>query len=789
MRKRELFFVAAFVLCFSAIALECILVEGGRNGGDFTSGSHQWRVLTRRNFSSQIRFHDHVLVMVTVPWSGESRSLMNKISSLILADKLLSGLLKLMVVYKNLENVLAESLDAKEGITFRYYYLRKSFNYQGRLNSQKILSSVSHAVSIQQAGFPFTFLRTVEEAQKFLQSTDKAVLLLEFCGWSDILLSTIYNGSRESSIFKQTGVHTADFQGEIVENNGEIPFDGKEMLKGLANDKLTCTIDPWFKKFSSAREINNGGTSCTSNKFREFQSFFSELNEVAREFALSPQRQRFAVISDRSLLEFLSLRDPADWQLLIHVSGVPSPLNVLENVDELRVTLRAGHPIVNEVDGDQKNRDGVFPVDKPSFILFIDRTSDSSLIREQSMSALDSFRQVARHFKLINADATGRVEEMASGSEINKGKDQRILSENTLYTVLRQLLHQHSSALKLKGLRLGQVAKDVGFHLLSDDLLVDAESDRFLSPNEDKKSVAQCEIPTVGSFLSIKEFSQCRVIKRLAQEKSSSGVEEVDVSSYAKSTHQAFTGSFFFSDGGYRLLRSLTGSKVPSMVILDPVHQQHYILPEKLNITFETLVDFVERFMKRKLVPHRKSEALVRNRGAYPEPPFVNLDFHEAGGVPSLTADMFEEVVLGLKEGGVEHSDGDKLVLFFSSWCGFCHRMELVLREVYRALRGLRRLSSSKPADKPAGTHIYRIDCTLNDCSSFFFNLGKAEDYPSLILYRSKGVAPIAYKGPASVLQVFKFLDEHASNSQSLHEYRGVLRKHVKGVDSETTTV
>ncbi|RWR90448.1 hypothetical protein CKAN_01954400 [Cinnamomum micranthum f. kanehirae] len=30
----------------------------------------------------------------------------------------------------------------------------------------------------------------------------------------------------------------------------------------------------------------------------------------------------------------------------------------------------------------------------------------------------------------------------------------------------------------------------------------------------------------------------------------------------------------------------------------------------------------------------------------------------------------------------------DVLVLFSNTWCGFCQRMELVVREVYRAFKG-----------------------------------------------------------------------------------------------------
>lgn len=134
--------------------------------------------------------------------------------------------------------------------------------------------------------------------------------------------------------------------------------------QGLENEKLTCRVEtersgfPWFGEFSLANEItylgikdrtSNAGTACTSDKLQQFESFFSELNRVAREFFLSPERQRFGVVSERSLLKFLSLEDPEDWQLLIHFSGFPISSKILENVDELRVALQRRHSPIDEV--------------------------------------------------------------------------------------------------------------------------------------------------------------------------------------------------------------------------------------------------------------------------------------------------------------------------------------------------------------------------------------------------------------------------------------------------------
>lgn len=176
-----------------------------------------------------------------------------------------------------------------------------------------------------------------------------------------------------------------------------------------------------------------------------------------------------------------------------------------------------------------------------------------------------------------------------------------------------------------------------------------------------------------------------------------------------------FEGSFFFSDGGYQLLRSLTGGEnVPSLVILDPVSQHHYVYSEKAYITYTSLVNFIKEFLNGTLTPYERSASSFTSTRESPRPPFVNLDFHEADSIPRVAADTFCEVVIGYKpcEMGNDFTVSqiqnfrtawkkDVLVLFSTSWCGFCQRVELVVREVYRALKIFSTMlkSESKNAD------------------------------------------------------------------------------------------
>lgn len=466
----------------------------------------------------------------------------------------------------------------------------------------------------------------------------------------------------------------------------------------------------------------------------------------------------------------------------------------------------------------------MFPVDRPSFVLFIDRSSSSLSIREDSKSALEVYRQLTHYYQLFNSDPSawqifqesqnrgvlglyGRTKIKGSlsskivkrndkisflieneGEKVSSGKVPDHSRENTVYAVLRQLLQRQGSAVKRKEIKISVLAKDVGFQLLSDDFDVEVidshpvtgESDQSKNPigsltmkpetkvfertvesnvnvHDDNSVGATCatevkdgqksELLAIRSVIPIQELPQCRIIEKPSRESKKADFQNRDsnpkISSFSaqsppgapstgsdtakgkdttgiddlnhrQSNRRAFTGSFFFSDGGYRLLKSLTGdSKIPSLVILDPVSQKHYVLPRETGFTFDSYVNFVDRFLNGTLFPHQRSEPFSQRPREYPSPPFVNLDFHEADGVPWVAANTFEDLFLSSarcdNRGRVSSYDGksvgcalkgDLLVLFCNSWCGFCHRMELVVREVYRAFKGLEHLLRDDPAGK-----------------------------------------------------------------------------------------
>lgn len=168
-----------------------------------------------------------------------------------------------------------------------------------------------------------------------------------------------------------------------------------------------------------------------------------------------------------------------------------------------------------------------------------------------------------------------------------------------------------------------------------------------------------------------------------------------------------FNGSFYYSDGNYQLLQTLTGNcRVPTLVIVDPIRQQHYVFPEDKNLTFSSLYEFLSGFLNETLLPYQRSQHVLQVSKEAIRPPFVNLDFHEVDSIPRLTAHTFSEIVIGFNISDKENAwYKDVLVLFSYSWCGYCQRMEMVVREVYRAFKGYMDMlkSGSRNAEPVSG--------------------------------------------------------------------------------------
>ncbi|XP_059279366.1 uncharacterized protein LOC132033403 isoform X2 [Lycium ferocissimum] len=456
----------------------------------------EWETVSKQNYSSHIRLHPHLLLFVTLPWSGESRSLMKELADVVSHDQGRFGSLKLMVLYRSSERMLADAVGADEGITILYYHHSHSYKYQGRLRVQNILSSVHYVMSLLPEQLPFKILKTPEDLEIFLGSTDKALILSEFCGWTQKLLAK--------------GFHE-QFNGTIAAKENE--------NQGMENAKMDCGGDdlfsdmPWLSEFTSANSNAflaaenmslNSGASCKIDEFQRFESFLPKFLTVSRDLFLPPERLRFGLVPDRALLSSLNIEDSGSWLVTLHFAGCPSCLKALREGDDLKAFAKIQAWPVAELEDDVDDLENALPANKPSVVLFIDRSSDSLKIREKSRKALDSFREFAlkiqmsnemsepkafksqetslkgsqasrstsRHPKvgLLPASQKINIKDKMSIVVMNQGK-QVILEDlvsglhgSTLHEILAYALQQK------KEVKLSSLAKDAGFQLLSEDL-------------------------------------------------------------------------------------------------------------------------------------------------------------------------------------------------------------------------------------------------------------------------------------------------------------------------------
>lgn len=167
----------------------------------YCESSSEWQLLTKQNFSSQIRRNPYILLFITLPWSGESRSLMKEVAHAV-SDRQQEEFrsLKLMFMFRNMEKMLADAIIAaasappneEEETTILFYLHSVSYKYRGPFRALNILSSLLPYISNSNSSSnqpQLPLLNTPDHLNSFLASTDKALLLLEFCGWTPKLLA------------------------------------------------------------------------------------------------------------------------------------------------------------------------------------------------------------------------------------------------------------------------------------------------------------------------------------------------------------------------------------------------------------------------------------------------------------------------------------------------------------------------------------------------------------------------------------------------------------------------
>ncbi|KAL1324408.1 hypothetical protein HN51_034570 [Arachis hypogaea] len=876
---KPLFFITIFTVLVAVVPTVQLVVASSPPSSSSSSSSSrnvgEWEILTKHNFSSQIQLYPHILLLLTIPWSGEARSLMKDVS-LMVSDRFEEfGNLKLMYMHRNIEKMLADSLGASaDGISVLYFHYSVSYKYRGRFNARNILSSLRPYMFLAPEEVPLKSLNTPEDLRVFVDSTDKVLVLVDFCGWTPKLLAKSRKNGTENG-FSMRGDHLGmGFSG----GNDKLPVSsGKTNQKVPENHmcKAELGINNGFCEapgLGESASVNDGlledskdttfhvPYSCSPEQFEWFHSFYLKFMTAVREFFLPPERHKFGLVSDKSMLSSLGVDESGSWFAVLYQAGCSSCSKIIKVEDDLNYVLQMNNYFVKELEGNGHDRDPILPANKPSVLLFVDRSSDSSETRGKSKEALDAFRVLAQHYNVVNQAGNNSNDnhvkvsiqdyhEWKSKSEHPKLKlsmtAQKIKLKEKLSSIMllkdgQQLrLENIASDIKASSLseifgyllqqkkasKLSSLAKDLGFQLLSDDIdIKSANAEQPLSefqsnqistetsqeghtdtveqenaphrsaielqnnPNLNDPSSQHDEVkpPTIVSSNDIKygdseesvgdqDLSAANL--KLETEDSSDGYTIGE----GKSHFIGFNGSFFYSDGNYQLLKSLTGgSTIPSLVIVDPFWQQHYVYPEEETFDFSSVHAFLSEFLNGTLYPYQRSGHVLKGQREATRPPFVNLDFHELDSIPRITTCTFSELVIGFNLSNKENASNawnkDVLVLFSNSWCAFCQRMEMVVREVYLAIKDYANMLKSGSQDVKEGLdyvtlklpEIYLLDCTLNDCDLILKSANQGEVYPALILFPAEIKKAILYQGDMAVIDIMKFVADHGSNFHNL---------------------
>lgn len=1069
-----------------------LVVDGSAGTEEEEDGSGfdpSWQLLTRKNFSTQIRQHEFALLMVTYPWSGESRALRNDLVQLMKYMHAQFQRLRLMLIYRNVEKLLGDVLVGDKEVNLVLYREAVPFKYSGKLSAQTILTSVWHAMSIPSGDLPFKQLNTLEDLEFFLQSTDKAVLLFDICGWvpkisaadnKNTRFSTTTKTNhanlnqeegleRDGSVAKKSTVgsqlkpkshNSIESVGVNVGGNKNTKTSPKSALmmtenRGFVSEEEICEtsegssatlwkdglhwasycndtigtetnttgVTNWQGSHHSSSHALFHGSSCTQEEYNYFKVLYTNLSRIARDNMLPPERQRFGLLCNRTVISALSTDVQHKSLLMLQFPDCPNCSKIFDRGNDLEEFVLTPHPLVTELQGEGYKLVPPLSNETASLILFIDRTSQSEKLRQRSKAALQEVRQVAFHYllpylsdkrKITGGDKSlpktysSRKARKKTLSPLSKPVQMQVLQspellkwfnseENKVFQVkaaergiqiihrkidgslvsspdqiLNYFLQQENSGSQLNQDKLGQLAKKAGLQLLSGEFpldtvqvshipetissLIEKESgqteedfkdavrkegletedqhkklgdivdnihthsltsehiadngnekqdsgivlnDMIFDPDgydvkhehsttqecparpwqeqcknelstnecldnnsnqgckteriEDsgdqvtylKESVNQGSVAEESVSQKLDVYDQKRILPESGNGEQNQDItiayaeektlfekkgEDFDKLDDQQDQNYGIGISFFYSEGGDQLRTILSsGASIPSVVLIDPVKQSHYLFPQDIPVTYSSLFDFINSFLNGTAKAYKLSEAFPPSPREPPRPPFVNQDFHEVDSIPRVTVGTFSRLVIGL-EGCNEtietsfassHHPGaawgkDVLVLFSNDWCGFCKRSELVVREVHRffeqcrnsmhvegeiapnsSARDMSSYSTEINREKSTidvskdevtmGDHlkyeptnrfpsIFQIDCTLNDCSSLLKSLNQKELYPALLLFPAgKKDDPIAYEGDISVNEVIEFLASYGSVSSHLYRIRGIL--------------
>lgn len=130
--------------------------------------------------------------------------------------------------------------------------------------------------------------------------------------------------------------------------------------QGIESAKM-CGVDyglggvPWLGDFSSVNdsasfvESEQMSSFCNREEYQLFDSFLSKFTTVAREFFLPPERYKFGLVSERSMLSTFGIEDSSTWLAVLYLSGCPGCSKIIKKEEDLKNALQMDNLIVTEV--------------------------------------------------------------------------------------------------------------------------------------------------------------------------------------------------------------------------------------------------------------------------------------------------------------------------------------------------------------------------------------------------------------------------------------------------------
>lgn len=105
--------------------------------------------------------------------------------------------------------------------------------------------------------------------------------------------------------------------------------------------------------------------SCSFEDYERFRSFYVKFMNVVREFYLPPERHRFGLVSDQSMLSSLGVGDSGgSWFAVHYLAGCSRCSSIIKEEDSLGNVLRTNNNFVKEVSK-------IFPTFVPRSAMFV----------------------------------------------------------------------------------------------------------------------------------------------------------------------------------------------------------------------------------------------------------------------------------------------------------------------------------------------------------------------------------------------------------------------------------